>query len=87
MVPVLNVRLHGDSENDHKNANGLRSEAFQKRIENGLRVHAKNGKNCKRSCDNHEFAYLALRAGLENEGSSRCVSFFASQFDSGLSVE
>ena len=41
---VFNVRLHGDSENDHKNANRLQSEAFQKRIGNGLRVNAKNGK-------------------------------------------
>ena len=38
------MRLHGDSENDHKNANGLQSEAFQKRTENDLRVNAKNGK-------------------------------------------
>ena len=41
---VFNVRLHGDSENDHKNANRLQSEAFQKRIGNCLRVNAKNGK-------------------------------------------
>ena len=56
---VFNVRLHGDSENDHKNANGLQSEAFQKRIGNGLRVNAKKrenvARNCKRSCDNRIF--------------------------------
>ena len=43
---VFIVRLHGDSENDHKNANGLQSEAFQKCIGNGLRVNAKNGRRC-----------------------------------------
>ena len=43
---VFNVHLHGDSENDHKNANGLQSEAFQKRIGNGLRVNVNNGTRC-----------------------------------------
>ena len=56
---VFNVRLHGDIENDHKNANGLQSEAFQKRIGNGLRVNAKKQENvacnCKQSCDNRIF--------------------------------
>ena len=47
-IVVFNVRLHGDSENDHKNANGLQSEAFQKRTENDLRVIPKKntGKRC-----------------------------------------
>ena len=46
-IVVFNVRLHGDSENDHINANGLQSEAFQKRTENDLRVNAKKtGKHC-----------------------------------------
>ena len=36
--------LHGDSENDHKNANGLQSEAFKKHSENGLQVDVKNGR-------------------------------------------
>ena len=55
---VFSVRLHGDSENDHKNANGLQSEAFQKRIGNGLRKCKKRenvARNCKRSCDNRIF--------------------------------
>ena len=43
---IFNVCLHGDSENDHKNANGLQSEAFQKRIGNGLRVNTNNGRRC-----------------------------------------
>ena len=43
-ILVFNVCLHGDNENNHKNANELQSEAFQKCIENGLRADAKNGK-------------------------------------------
>ena len=35
-ILVFNVRLHGDSENNHKNANGWQSEAFQKRFGNSL---------------------------------------------------
>ena len=35
---------HGDSENYHKNANGLQNEGFQKCIGNGLQVNVKNGK-------------------------------------------
>ena len=35
-IVVFNVCLHGNSENDYKNANELQSEAFLKHIENGL---------------------------------------------------
>lgn len=61
------MRLHGDSESDHNNANGLQSEAFQKRIENSLQVHAKNEKNCKWSCDNYEFAYSCFMLALKTK--------------------
>jgi len=38
------VCSNGESENNHKSANGLQSEAFQKCIENGLQLNVKNMK-------------------------------------------
>ena len=57
---VFSVRLHGDSENDHKKGNGLQSEAFQKRTSrkrsSSKRKKLENvARNCKRSCDNRIF--------------------------------
>ena len=43
-IVVFNVCSHGESENNHKSANGLQSEAFQKCIENGLQLNVKNMK-------------------------------------------
>ena len=45
--------LHGDSENDHKNANGLQSEAFKKHSENGLQVDVKNGRTLLVNANGH----------------------------------
>ena len=49
-IVVFNIGLHGDSENDHKNANGLQSEVFKK---HGLQVDAKNGKKLLVNANGH----------------------------------
>ena len=69
---VFSVRLHGDSENDHKNANGLQSEAFQKRIGNGLRVNAKNGKTLLVIANGHvTIAFSCRFCGVYTNGVQR----------------
>lgn len=76
-----------DSENDHKNANGLQSEVFQKLLEDSLQVDVENGKTLLVIANGHVTITSLHTPCLENEESSCSVSFFASQFDFGLSVE
>ena len=52
-IVIFNMGLHGDSENDHKNANGLQSEAFKKYSENGLQADAKNGRTLLVKANGH----------------------------------
>ena len=60
IVVVFNVCLHGDSKNNHKNANELQSEAFEKHIENGLRVDVKNEKTLLVNANGHVDNYVFL---------------------------
>ena len=45
--------LHGDSENNHKNANGLQSEAFKKHSENGLQADVKSSRTLLVNANGH----------------------------------